>query len=228
MLNLSLAVGGFLASHMIPGLPAVRGRLIGLLGWPGYLIAYSTLSLAVLAWVGVAYAQAPYVEVWPYDPALRWVPVLVMPVACALLVGGLARPNPLSISLWRGEGDGAGRGGGLFGVLRHPVPWAFGLWAAAHVVPNGDAASLLLFGLLGLLAVGGAFGLDARKRRALGTEAWAALARRRPRLDLRQGAGALAGLGLYALLALLHEPVLGISPWPPALADLIVGGWPTP
>lgn len=221
MTHLVLAVLAFLASHMIPAVPALRGRLIGLLGWRGYLAGYSALSLAVLAWVAVAYVQAPYVEVWPYEPALRWVPVLVMPVASVLLVAGLARPNPLSVSLWRSHG--VGEAAGLFGLLRHPVPWAFALWAAAHAVPNGDAASLILFGLLAVLSVGGVFGLDVKRRRVLGADRWAALARRQPRVTGAELAGVAGGLILYAVLAALHEPVIGIAPWPPALMDLTFG-----
>lgn len=225
MLHLILAVAAFLASHLIPAVPALRGRLIGLLGWRGYLMAYSTLSLAILAWVGLAYVRAPYVEVWPYDPALRWVPVLVMPVASVLLVAGLVRPNPLSVSLWRARRHDDEPGApGLFGVIRHPVPWAFALWAAAHLAPNGDVASIILFGLLLALSVGGAHGLDAKRRRVLGAEAWRRLAQRRFHLDGREGVGVAGGLALYAVLAGLHEPVIGISPWPPALMGLILGG----
>lgn len=217
MLHLSLAVSAFLVSHMIPAVPAVRTRLIGLFGWRGYLAGYSALSLLVLGWVVVAYAQAPYVEVWAYDPALRWVPILLMPVACVLLVAGLVRPNPLSVSLWRGRGLEDGQAAGLFGVLRHPVPWAFALWAGAHLAPNGDAASVVLFGLLLVLSVGGMHGLDAKRRRVLGGAVWGSLASRRVNVSGAEVAGALGGLVLYGLFAVLHEAVIGIAPWPPGL-----------
>ncbi len=228
MPHLSLAVLAFLASHLVPAIPPLRSWLIARLGWRLYLGAYSALSLAVLGWVAVAYAQAPYVEVWSYDPALRWVPVCVMPLACVLLTAGLVRPNPLSVSLWpAGDGDAstdeATGGVGLFGVLRHPVPWAFALWAGAHAVPNGDAASLVLFGLLTLLSLGGMVGLDAKRRRVLGAERWRAMTRRRVRVSGAEALGVLAGLSLFAVLAILHAPVIGISPWPPALMGLTVG-----
>jgi uncharacterized membrane protein len=223
MTSLVAALAAFFGSHLVPALPALRRRLVAGLGWRGYLVAYSALSLGVLAWVGHAYLAAPYVEVWPYAPRLRWVPLLVMPAACVLLVAGLVRPNPLSISLWPGSG-GAGPSGGLFGVIRHPVPWAFALWAVAHGVPNGDGASLVLFGAMAVLAVGGMHGLDAKRRRLLGAERWRIAARRQTRVDARDLAGVGGGLLLYAVLALLHEPVLGLAPWPPAVLDLMVGG----
>ena len=223
MTHLFIAISAFLASHLIPAVPAVRSRLIGLLGWRGYLIAYSGLSLAVLTWVALAYRGAPYVEVWPYDPGLRWVPVLVMAPASMLLVIGLARPNPLSVSLWK-EGAEPLTAIGAFGILRHPVLWAFALWAGGHAVPNGDLASLTLFGLMALLSVGGMHGLDAKRRRVLGADRWRRLARRRFRVGQAEIVGGVIGLGLYGLVAALHEPVIGVSPWPPGVRELIIGG----
>ena len=37
--------------------------------------------------------------------------------------------------------------------IRHPMLWGVTLWAAAHLLVNGDTASLVLFGGLGLWAV---------------------------------------------------------------------------
>lgn len=229
MTQLLIAVSVFLLSHMIPALPRLRAGLIARLGRTGYLVAYSALSLAVIAWVAVAYRQAAYVPVWDYDPILNWAPFLVMPAACVLLVGSLRRSNPLSVSLRRPRsGAFDPEAPGLLAVTRHPLPWAFALWAGAHMVPNGDAASLILFGLLLVLAIGGAVGLDAKHRRTLGTTEWRRLAAntslwpfaavlrgRAPlRLDWRDGLG---GLALYGAILLMHAPVIGVPPFPPGL-----------
>ena len=37
---------------------------------------------------------------------------------------------------------------GVLRITRNPVMWGIGLWAVAHMVPNGDWASLLFFGTL--------------------------------------------------------------------------------
>jgi uncharacterized membrane protein len=60
-------------------------------------------------------------------------------------------------------------------ITRHPFLWGVALWAAVHLVVNGDAASVVLFGSLLLLAVGGPFSIDAKRRRKFG-EHWAAFA----------------------------------------------------
>jgi uncharacterized membrane protein len=147
-----------------------------------------------------------------------------MPVACVLLVAGLTSPNPLSI--------GAGARGfhaarpGIVSVTRHPVIWALALWALAHIPPNGDVATLILFGLLAGSSLAGPPSLDAKRRARLGAAAWAELAGAtanlpfaaqatgRARLDGR-GIGVwrlIGGAVLYWLLLAAHEAVVGVAP----------------
>jgi uncharacterized membrane protein len=224
MTELVLAVVVFVASHALPALRPLRRRLTDVLGERLYMALYSTLTLAVLVWLGFAYADAPYVEVWPVVEGLRWIPVVVMPFACILLVAGLTSPNPFSL--------GTGAAGyqptrpGIVSVTRHPVLWALILWAAAHLPPNGDVASLILFGLFIVSALAGPPSLDAKRRSRLGDAAWAGLAAptsnlpfaaivgRRTRLDLAGlGAWRLAGgVVLYLVLYLAHAPVIGAAP----------------
>src|SRR5262249_16249422 len=45
------------------------------------------------------------------------------------------------------------------------------LWALVHLIVNGDLASLILFGSLLVLAVGGTAAIDAKRRRSFG-EQW--------------------------------------------------------
>ncbi len=229
MTQLILAITVFLLTHLVPALPRLRAGLVAALGRRTYLVGYSVLSLAVLGWVGHSYAQAPYVPLWDYEPRLAWVPAVLMFPAVLLLVAGLLRPNPLSLSVRRGGFDPSRPG--LLAVVRHPVPWAMALWAAAHMAANGDLAAWILFGLLLVLSLAGMAGLDAKRRRDLGTREWQRLAaptsawpfaawltgRARPRLHVTGGTVMIVLLGavLYRLLLALHEPVIGVSPWPP-------------
>lgn len=226
MLELILAVLVFLASHAIPAVKPVRAALTARLGERAYLILYSLISLAVLVWLGGAYARAPYVEVWPFAMWTRWVPVLVMPMACILLVAAVSSANPFSIEIGRRPFDPERPG--IVSVTRHPLIWAFILWAGAHLVPNGDAASILLFGLLLVLSLLGPMSLDAKRKAQWGAGEWArrtaatsnvplaAVATGHGRLDLK-GIGfwrLVAGLACYVALWLGHEWLIGVSPAP--------------
>lgn len=223
MTPLILAVLVFIAAHSIPASPAVRGALIRRLGRPAYLAAYSLLSLLLVVWVAVAYRQAPYVGLWGPDLGLHWVPVLGMPVVCLLVCSGLLTPNALSLTFRGWAGDRSVPP--LLRVSRHPVLIGLALWALLHMVANGDAASLILFGLMGGLALGGMGMMDVRRRRSLGAQVWQELAAQAPRLNLRAlpallrsgplfWGSCVAATLLYALLLGLHQPVIGVSPLP--------------
>lgn len=167
-----VALAAFLAAHMIPASPRVRARLIGPLGRGPYLMAYSVLSVALLAWLVVAVRRADTVELWAAAPWQWYVTLLVMPLAAFLLVAGLVAPNPLSISLRPGTEPGP-----IAAIARHPVLWGFLLWAMAHIPPNGDLASVAFFGTMALFAAAGMPLLDAKARRRLGCARWEAMAR---------------------------------------------------
>ncbi|RJF77868.1 NnrU family protein [Rhodopseudomonas palustris] len=217
----------FLLSHALPARPAVRAKLVGALGEGGFLFAYSIESLLVLAWLIVAAARAPFVELWPFERWQMLVPNLALPLACQLTAFGVGAANPLSFG-----GDPRKRFDsdhpGIVGVVRHPLLAAIGLWAAAHAVPNGDLAHVALFGFFALIALFGMVIIDRRKRRQLGAETWARLAARtsfwpfaalitgRFRPDLRKISLLRVGVGLAAWLSLLwlHPIVIGVSPLP--------------
>lgn len=219
--HLVLAVMVFLAAHSITNLAPVRGPLLRRLGKHGFYGATSVVSTLLLVWAVAAYLAAPTVVLWAQQPWMRWVPVVTMAVACQLLAVGMTTRNPFSI----GPG-GAGfdpRRPGVLRLTRHPVVWALGLWAGAHIVPNGDVAALLLFAPLVVLSLAGPRVLDAKRRRSLGDEAWARLASFTdepcsvaPAVMLREiGPWRLVlGLALFAALLLLHEPVIGVTPLP--------------
>ncbi|WP_420131682.1 NnrU family protein [Rhodopseudomonas sp.] len=217
----------FLLSHAIPARPAVRAKLVGTLGEGGFLAAYSIESLLVLTWLIVAAGRAPFVELWPFERWQMFVPNLALPLACQLAAFGVGAANPLSFG-----GDPRKRFDpdhpGIVGVVRHPLLWAIGLWAAAHVVPNGDLAHVVLFGFFALIALAGMMIIDRRKRRQLGTATWVHLAARtsfwpfaalitgRFRPNVRNISPLRFGIGVAAwlMLLVLHPYVIGVSPLP--------------
>lgn len=208
MTEFFLALAVFLLAHSIPARPAVRGRLVALLGERPYLLLYSLLSLALLVWLIAAALRAPSIPLWPAEIWTWHLSLLLMLPACWLLAGGLALPNPRSVSLSRAPFDPAVPG--LAGWIRHPVLWGFALWAGVHLLANGELVLVILFGVFLLFSLAGMKLVDRRKRRQLG-EAWSARLGRR--WSLRQllvtfGGGTL----LYGALLWLHPWLIGPNP----------------
>jgi uncharacterized membrane protein len=217
----------FVGAHVIPARPGIRVRLTALAGEGGYLWGYSLVSLGLLYWLVVAAGRAPFVPLWDYRPWQLWVPNLAMPVVVLLAVGGVGIANPFSFG-GRANATFDPVRPGIIAVSRHPLLLAITLWAAAHVVPNGDLAHVLLFGLFALLGGLGMIMLDRRRKRQWGRARFQELARSTSLLPagawlwgrVRPGRDALpprrlviAALAYLALLA-LHPTLFGVSPLP--------------
>ena len=221
---LSLVIAGiaFCGSHVLLSSTRLRGALRDQLGERGFIAVYSLTSLVVFAWFVAAYATAPTIMLWPRQRWTALVPVLVMPLAAILLVAGYSTRNPTAVGMER-SARADDPAPGILSVTRHPVMWAIGLWAVAHLIANGDLSSVLFFGLLAALALGGTVLIDRKKQLALGSNwprltqvtsnlPFAALLTRRTKLRWRE-IGLLriaAGLLLYAVLYLAHPIITGL------------------
>ena len=209
----------FFLTHSVPVRPPVKPWLVERLGQGGFTLAYSALSLAVLAWLIGATGRAPYVELWPWAPWQAWVPLVGMAVACAVVALAVGRPNPFSFGGINDEAFDPSRPG-IVRWSRHPLLIALAIWAASHVVPNGDLAHLVLFGLFAGFALVGGRLVDRRARRRIGAAEWQALANavaRSPVLPrpISWPAAALRlalAVALYAALLALHPWLFGVSP----------------
>jgi uncharacterized membrane protein len=163
--QLVLATLAFVVTHFASSTP-LRGVIAGAAGEKAWLGLYSLAAFATIGWMAWAYGRAPLQPLWP---GLRLVPLLVMPVALVLLIGGLLGRNPTAIMQERAlKSSEPARG--MIRVTRHPVMWAIALWAAAHVLARGDAASIVFFGGFLVVALLGTVLIDARKRAALGED----------------------------------------------------------
>jgi uncharacterized membrane protein len=105
---------------------AQRARL-GENRWKGLYSLVSLVGFVLIVW---GYARA-----WPVAPVLYEPPLWMRHVTLALML-------PALISLMAFAFP-AGR---LKPALKHPMLAAIKLWAVAHLLANGDLASLLLFG----------------------------------------------------------------------------------
>ena len=171
MTNLIAAALFFVLLHLLVSGTRLRDTLTASLGQGAYMGLFALASVGGLVWLGLAFAQgrdqAWNSAYWALTPLTRQVQIGLQLLAMLLIVPGLATPNPASV---RQEGalERPDVVKGMLRITRHPFLWGVAVWAAGHLLVNGDRASILLFGSLLALALFGTASIDAKRRRALG------------------------------------------------------------
>jgi uncharacterized membrane protein len=133
MMGLAVMISGlvlFLGVHTLPTRRELRGRIIGSLGEGGYKIAYSLVSIlgiVLIAWGFAHYRATGWIDIWNPPKALKHITVALMLPAVILVVAAFIR-------------------GRIYTALKHPMLAGVKLWAAAHLLANGDLGSIILFG----------------------------------------------------------------------------------
>jgi uncharacterized membrane protein len=120
----------FLGIHTLPAQRDRRARVIAAMGEGGYKIFYALVSLAGLAliiWGFAHYRQTGWIDVWYPPKALKHITVALMLPAVILVVASFIR-------------------GRIYTTVKHPMLAGIKLWAAAHLLANGDLGSIILFG----------------------------------------------------------------------------------
>ncbi|MFT3972295.1 MAG: NnrU family protein [Amaricoccus sp.] len=172
------------AAHLFkPLMPAARARLAAGLGdgpSRGVMAAFIALGLALMV---IGFRTAPVESIWFPPSWTVHINNLLMLVAVALLGLGHSKSRARS---W----------------VRDPMLTGVIVWAGAHLLVNGDVASILLFGWMGVWAI-----------------VEMVLARRKPAGPVP--AGSLAGdirlgvitLVVFAVIVAIHT-WLGYPPFP--------------
>jgi uncharacterized membrane protein len=215
-----LLLAAFVVSHIALATPPIRDGLVARLGENGFRIGYSVLSLALLIGAVRAYKPLPEAPLWEAGTGAFHASSLVMLLASILFVGSLTPRNkalagvPASVS-------GSDGPVGVLRWTRHPMMWAFGLWAVVHVWLSGDWPTIVLAGGLGLLAIVGAAFQDGKKAIQLGAD-WKMYAARSSFVPFgailtgRQPVSALwpglvpvvGGIAFWLLMTRLHPSVM--------------------
>jgi uncharacterized membrane protein len=172
MAELALAAFIFIAMHILPAIDA-REWVIKKIGDPAYMGLFSLASVLGFAWMISAYKSAPDLDpLWVTGDAVRWLSAAFMLFVFVLAVAGVTTRNPSMVM-----GEDALKSpepwAGIFAITRHPLMWGIAIWAVLHLVNKPNMVSLLFFGTLAFLAVGGSWLQEKRKRKELGT-AWKA------------------------------------------------------
>jgi uncharacterized membrane protein len=172
------AAAVFVLLHLLVSGTRVRDALTGAIGEGAYMGLFSLVSVACLVWLIFAFGPARTASdnavFWTVTPLTREVQIVLQLIAFLLVVPGLTTPNPTSVRQQSVlERPDAIRG--MLRITRHPFLWGVAIWAAGHLLVNGDVAALILFGALFFLALFGTASIDAKRRRAL-RESWDAFA----------------------------------------------------
>jgi uncharacterized membrane protein len=224
--HLLIAIGIFLATHIVLAEKPVRGILVRALGERPFAWSYGVLAVLQLIWIGQAAEAAPVVRYWEPPAWTAAVPLLVMPLALLLLVCGFTQNNPTATlaagRLARREVTG------ILADTRNPVMWGLGLWSLAHLAVVAEAAEALRYAAFAALALLFLPRIEAKQRAKWGEAAWAdfvarssnipfvAMAQGRARLARREIGGARLAVTavLYAAIVLwLHPLIAGVAAW---------------
>lgn len=135
MMLLVAGLIAFFTIHLIPTNPELRKGLVERFGEGGYKGAFVVASLASFAVIVMGFGKMQH-YLGSKNPVLFEAPIWSKHVAAALMVVSFIAlasayfPSPTRIA----------------GVLKHPMLVAVKIWALAHLMANGDVASLVLFG----------------------------------------------------------------------------------
>lgn len=176
MLNLVAASAYFLLIHFGVSGTRMRDLLVARLGAGPYRGMFALASLVGIAWMIYAYRQAPVVTLWGLLLGFRPAAYVLVFVAFVFVIIGVTTPNPTRVGMESKLTQGVNAVRGITRITRHPFLWGVALWALVHLIVNGDLASLILFGSLLVLALGGTLSIDAKRRRNFG-EQWVQFAK---------------------------------------------------
>ena len=225
MSHLVIAIGIFLATHIVLAENPARGILVRVLGERPFAWIYGAIAVLQLIWIGQAAEAAPVVLYWQPPVWTSAVPLIVMPLALLLLVCGFTQNNPTA-SLASGR-MARREVTGILAITRNPVMWGLGLWALAHLAVVGEVAEALRYAAFAALALLFLPRIEAKQRAKWG-DAWtdfaarsssvpfAAMLQGRARLDWREigWPRIAAAIALYlAFILWLHSGLIGVAVW---------------
>ena len=120
----------FLGAHTLTTQRGLRARVIASTGEGGYKIGYALVSLVglvLIVWGFADYRAGGMIEIWTPPRALKHLTEALMLPAVIMVVAAYIR-------------------GWIYTALKHPMLAGIKLWAAAHLLANGDLGGIVLFG----------------------------------------------------------------------------------
>ncbi|MFY9831374.1 MAG: NnrU family protein [Methylocystis sp.] len=187
MLVLVLGIVVFLGVHSLTTFRETRAGLIERFGLGPFKGAYALASIigfALIVWGFSLYRAEGLIHVWTPPTWTRHIAIPLMWFAFVALA--CMNPAPSKIRGW----------------LRHPMLVSIKIWALAHLLANGDAGGMVLFGSFLAWAVFDRIAV--KKRGDLGA----------PRISsFTRADGVALGVGTLAYVAMLflHPVLIGVA-----------------
>jgi uncharacterized membrane protein len=187
MLILIVGIIVFLGAHSFSTLRSARDGLIARVGAGPYKGLHSLISLVgfgLIVWGFGQYRASGLIPIWTPPTWARHVTIPLMWLAFVAL--GAMGPTP----------------GLIRGLLRHPMLVAIKIWALAHLLVNGDAGGMVLFGAFLAWAVWDR--ISVKRRGDLG-------APRHPGLGMGDAIALGVGTLAYVGMVIGHRWLIGVS-----------------
>ncbi|SMD03245.1 NnrU family protein [Rhizobium sp. RU36D] len=187
IIGIILFLGTHLLRVFVPGLRDAMVARLGLGGWRGL---HSVLSLVTLAILIYGYSVAPVINLYFPPVWTAHLALTLMLLAMICLVAALIPAGHIATK------------------TKHPMVLSVKIWALAHLLANGDLASVILF--VAFLAWGVVLRISLKRRQRTGEVTL------RPFVSARYDIAAI-GLGVIVWLAFilkLHELLIGVAPLP--------------
>lgn len=124
----------FVGIHLLPTFASTRQNLIARFGAGAYKGGFTAISFIGLILLIIGKANADFVPLWTPATWGAYVALLLMPFSFILLTAANMPSNVKRLTA-------------------HPMLLGVVLWSAAHLASNGDLASLILFGGLGVFSL---------------------------------------------------------------------------
>jgi uncharacterized membrane protein len=168
-----------------------RAKAIARLGegpWKGVYSLLSVIGFVLIVW-GFAHARSAAPLLWTPPDWTRHVTILLMLFSLILLAAYGFKKSHIAVA------------------VHHPMVWSVAIWSAGHLLANGSAADVLLFGAFLIWAIAdlsSAYARDRSNAVVYPAPVWGATI------------GAIVvGVVLWGLLiGGLHQWLFGVSPMP--------------
>lgn len=191
MALLVLGIVLFLGVHLIRVVaPGFRQSMIAKIGRPAWAGLFSVASILTLILLIYGYGQARLVTMPLYTPPvwMAHIAITLMLIAMICLVASLLPAGRIATK------------------VKHPMVLSVKIWAFAHLLANGDSASVLLFAAF--LAWGVVMRISLKRRERAGEPVL------RPFVSAKYDIYAIViGVVVWALIIWrVHEWIIGVSP----------------